>query len=203
MIFPRFLAVPCLVVGAAVLHGCGGEDVSGPPSVNYGTDVCAECNMILSDDRFAAATVVQGPRGPTPLLFDDYNCQINHARANPGLVVLHRWAHDHGTRAWIDSSAAHFVHSERIRSPMASRLAAFAARADAEAMAAELGGRILSFDAALAGATEPEHAAPCCSDDADPDAGARACCGGAGGACCWGGGEGCRHEEPETKEDHP
>jgi copper chaperone NosL len=182
-------------LGAMVSHGCGAEDASGPPGVNYGSDLCTECSMILSDERFAAATVIQGPRGPVTLLYDDYNCQINHAGKHPELVVLNRWAHDHGTGAWVESSAAYFVHSERIRSPMASRLAAFASMPGAEAMAAELGGRILSFEAILAGEAASGEPAACCSGDADADGETAACCAGGGGACCG--------DEPDEKEHNP
>jgi copper chaperone NosL len=138
------LALVCLV--PLPLGGCGGAEDAGPPTVRYGHDLCAECNMILSDERFAASTVVQGPRGRTALLFDDYNCQANHAAKHPDLVVLERWAHDHATRAWIPAEHAFFVHSEQIRSPMASRLAAFAEASDAQAAAAELDGRVLGFE---------------------------------------------------------
>jgi hypothetical protein len=131
--------------------------------------------MILSDERFAAATIIEGPRGPTALLFDDYNCQLNHAAKHPDLIVLQRWAHDHATRAWIPTSIAHFVHSEQIRSPMASRLAAFADAANAEAMASELAGRVLTFEAIQAGALVADGTVEMMKC-VEPECGDRTCC---------------------------
>lgn len=163
----------CLL--ALPLGGCGEETNSGPPEVSYGNDICIECNMILSDERFAAATVIEGPRGPTAMLFDDYNCQLNHAAKHPDLIVLQRWAHDHASRAWIPTSSAHFVHSEQIRSPMASRLAAFADAANAEAMASDLAGRVLTFEAIQAGTLVAEGTGDAMGCD-NEECGDRTCC---------------------------
>jgi copper chaperone NosL len=135
-----------LAGAVTLLQACGEAAKEGPPEVDFGNSVCVECGMILSDARFAAATFVQGPRGRTPLLFDDYNCQANYELANPGVVVLDRWCHDYASAAWIPSDAAFFVHSGRIRSPMASSLAAFEDRAAADAAAVEFAGQILPFE---------------------------------------------------------
>lgn len=167
------ISLPMLLLAACE------EDSDGPPKADYGNSVCVECSMILSDERFAAATVVEGPRGPAALLFDDYNCQIIHERTNPGLVVLDRWAHDHGTREWVRTDQAYFVHSPRLRTPMASNAAAFAAEPDAVSAAAELGGVVLRY-ADLHSAMNPE---PCCASDENPahdgpGSEPEACCGG-------------------------
>lgn len=128
------------------LQACGDTAQEGPPDVDFGNSVCVECGMIVSDARFAAATFVQGPRGRTPLLFDDYNCQANFELANSGVLILDRWCHDYVSALWIPADTAFFVHSGRIRSPMASSLAAFEDHAAANAAAVELTGQILCFE---------------------------------------------------------
>lgn len=128
------------------LVGCGDDKAEGPPRIRLGDSLCVECNMIISDARFATATVVRGPRGPEALLFDDFNCQVNHEKANPDAEILARWSHDHGTSEWLRTENAHFVRSDRLRTPMASFVAAFRDKPDAEAMQRELGGDITGFE---------------------------------------------------------
>lgn len=142
----RILRLAVWPLAAIAVTGCDRAETIGPPSVAYGNSVCDQCNMIISDERFAAATFIDGPRGRTAMLFDDYNCQFNFEHANPELAILDRWAHDHATLAWIPAETAVYVHSESIRSPMASRVAAFADRAGADALVHELGdGAVIRF----------------------------------------------------------
>jgi len=139
------------VLGGALammaLAACGGSDANGPPTVHYDDSVCARCGMILSDERFAAATIVADDRGePMPLLFDDSNCQAGHEKDKPGLAIIARWVHDHGTREWIDARRALFVYSPELRTPMASHVAAFGTLDAARKAAENLGGRVVSFE---------------------------------------------------------
>lgn len=137
-----------MVSGAACIAGCGGADPDRPPEVIIGDSVCAECNMIISDERWATATVVDGPRGPTPLLFDDFNCQVNHEARHTDLSILTRWSHSHASSAWIRTGDAVFLVSPGLRSPMGSGVAAYAGRDEADAFLDELGGDLVGFDEA-------------------------------------------------------
>lgn len=136
-----------VMLAALALTGCGRADETGPPTAHYGDSLCAECGMILSDERFAAATIVADDRGePIPLLFDDSNCQAEHEKDKPGLAIIARWVHDHGTREWIDARRAFFVYSPGLRTPMASHVAAFGTLDAARNAAEVLGGRVVSFE---------------------------------------------------------
>lgn len=134
------------MIALATLAGCGSEPGDGPPEVRYGESVCVDCGMIVSDERFATATIVKGDRGPEPRVFDDFNCQINFEKNGPPPVVLARWVHDHESRAWLPAASAFYVRSSSLHTPMASGMAAFAGRDDATRMADELGGEVLTFD---------------------------------------------------------
>lgn len=123
------------VVGASVLlspFGCGRVNQDGPPTLLLGDTVCDECGMIVSDERFATATTTQGVRGPEPRMFDDFNCQKNFERANPGLAILERWSHDYMTMEWGPTEDMCFLRSRGLRTPMGSGAAAFLDQADAE-----------------------------------------------------------------------
>lgn len=134
-----------VAVGLGLGLGCGSEPANEPPEVRYGEAVCDQCGMILSDERFATATIVEGERGPEPRLFDDFNCQINHEKDETEAVVITRWVHDHDTRAWLPAASAHYARSSKIRTPMASGIAAFADRNDAVRVAREADGEVLAF----------------------------------------------------------
>lgn len=136
-----------VVMGAAlvaVVFGCGSQPVDAPPEVRYGESVCAECNMILSDERFATATVIEGARGPEPRLFDDFNCQANHERTLTE-PVLARWVHDYETNAWLAAESAFYLKSPGLNTPMASGIAAFTMKDGAERVREEVGGEVSAF----------------------------------------------------------
>ena len=48
-----------LAAGLILASGCGRRSDTGPPELHYGQDVCAACNMIVSEERFAAAVVAR------------------------------------------------------------------------------------------------------------------------------------------------
>lgn len=131
-----------------VLLGCNSQVAEGPPEIRLGDSVCDECNMIISDKRWATATIVEGPRGPTPLLFDDFNCQVRYETEHSNLVILDRWSYCHATGSPIQTGDASFVESPNLRTPMGSGIAAFASSDDANAARVELTGVVLSFNGA-------------------------------------------------------
>lgn len=157
--------LPIALTALAPLGACAEDDPAAPPEIVYDSSVCDFCNMIISDARFAAATIVEDERGrPAPRLFDDYNCQFNDEADAQDRVVLTRWAHDHDSREWISAAEAHFVIATTLRTPMASHAAAFADRADAERAASEWEGEVVGLDALRAHFTapspSPEEATP-------------------------------------------
>lgn len=140
--------LPILGAGLIVVTpGCGPEDADGPPAIRLGESVCDECGMILSEERFATATIIEGPRGPEPRLFDDFNCQFNYEAVHPDLGVIARWSHDYETSEWLPTNRACFLRSPGLRTPMASQTAAFATEVAANSARDELGGVVMTFEA--------------------------------------------------------
>lgn len=127
--------------------GCEREAQTGPPAIGYASDVCDQCNMIISDERFAAAMRVVEPDGfTTSVIFDDLNCMVRYESANDGLTVLNRWTHHYLTNAWLEVSEARFVQSDDLVTPMGSHVAAFATEAEADGAAESLGGEPASWE---------------------------------------------------------
>ena len=135
-----FAASACLVAG------CERAEETGPPELRFGRDECAECKMSIIDERSAAAARVRTPQGAEVLLFDDLGCLLDLERGATEFEVSERWTRDYGSRAWTRAETAIYVFSEKIRTPMGSWIAAYAAPADAAAAAAEFGGETLSFE---------------------------------------------------------
>ena len=151
-----------LLVLLTSLAACERADTDGPPTVYLGDSVCAQCNMIISDERWATSTVFAGPRGPDPRLFDDFNCQVTYEAEYPELDVVERWSHSHATREWIRTEEASFLMSPGLRTPMGSKAAAFATATEAEAVRGELDGDLLNFEALWArlGPSDPVPSGP-------------------------------------------
>ena len=142
-----------------------------PPDIRYGEDVCAECNMIISDPRFAAAYA----RGRNPraavrargdiqsrvrareamqnnaqlqqLAFDDIGDMLLYATKHPEQKIVGSYVHDYQTEEWLDAADAHFVISSAIATPMGHGIAAFATEENAQAFALETRGEMLTWDA--------------------------------------------------------
>jgi len=137
-----------LCILCTIMSGCGVEVTDGPPDIMLGESACAECGMIISDERFATVTVVDGTRGIQPILFDDFNCQQKFEHQYPDLLMTNRWSHDHSSLVWFETETGWFVKSSQVRSPMAAGMAFFHEREDAEAFAQSVSGQVLDFGTA-------------------------------------------------------
>jgi len=126
------------VVGLA---GCGSRQAAGPPVIRYGEAACAECRMLISEERFAAAARSVG--GETAV-FDDIGCLIRHV-ARWHAPPSHVWVHAYETGAWVDGRHAWYVRSNALMTPMGSGIAAFAGDAEGREAAASLRGEVVPF----------------------------------------------------------
>mgnify|MGYP005852889093 CR=1 FL=1 len=136
-----------LLLLAVLLIGCGQE--SGrlePPEIRYGRDTCAQCGMIISDPRFAAAAATADG---TVTLFDDIGDLLAYRKANqPAWAAI--WVHDYDTQEWLRAEDAWYLLGPGVRSPMGWGIAAFASEEAARARQGELGGELLRWEELLA-----------------------------------------------------
>ncbi len=146
----RSISVSIVLAGIAPLCGCGGHTESGPPSVRLDDSVCEQCNMIISDERWATATIVEGDRGHEAYLFDDFNCQVNYEVEHASIKIVTRWCHSFVSRAWISTDRAYFLVAPSLRTPMGSMAAAFGSEPEAQTANREFPGDVMTFDAAWA-----------------------------------------------------
>ena len=117
--------IVCLVLCIALL-ACS----VGPEPLRYGEDACHTCRMTLMDKKFGAEVVsVKGKI----FKFDDMNCMVNFL--NSGTLterdIAYRLVVDYTVpEKLISAENAFFLKSGEIRSPMASKIAAFEHKAD-------------------------------------------------------------------------
>ncbi|MCW8140265.1 MAG: nitrous oxide reductase accessory protein NosL [Planctomycetota bacterium] len=137
-----------LIALTLALAGCpgGGARQDGPPDVRYGVDPCDRCQMIVSEERFAAAYLT--PSGAARR-FDDLGCLTAHPQERAELVA-EVWVHDQETRAWLRGRDAWLVRAPDLITPMGTGLVAVSDEARARALAARAGGELLTFDAFMA-----------------------------------------------------
>lgn len=117
-----------------------------PEPLRFGEDGCHACKMKLMDNKFGAELVTK--KGKV-YKFDDINCMLNfynygsESKDNIALTLIIDFSQP---EMLIDASKAFFIHSENIKSPMASNIAAFENKADAEKMNNEWNGKILRWE---------------------------------------------------------
>lgn len=137
-----------VVLVAIVLLSCGASTLTADtsPEILYGEDICNQCGMIISDERFAAGLVVELTPGEYEhRVFDDIGGMLAYQMENGDLEIVKYYVHDYNSREWLDAKNAFFVWSEAIHTPMGFGLAACAQRAEAEALAQEWNGALFTF----------------------------------------------------------
>ncbi|MBL9152866.1 MAG: nitrous oxide reductase accessory protein NosL [Verrucomicrobiales bacterium] len=106
----------------------------------YGRDECAECRMIISDQRFGAQIVTHKGR---VLKYDDLNCLLSHeakdemAGADIKLRVVANFSKPGGL---LPVEGAHYLLHADLKSPMRGNTAAFSSEDDRTRAQSELGG---------------------------------------------------------------
>ncbi|MFN0135894.1 MAG: nitrous oxide reductase accessory protein NosL [Phycisphaerae bacterium] len=139
-----------LSLTSLLLIACENKPLVGPPQLRLGRDQCHECGMIISEDRCAAALLIERDGRREHLLFDDLGCMLDVERGGLDAArVIERFARDHDTRAWIDAATATFLSApaDKLITPMASGMVGYAARSAAGASQAQYGGSILNYEA--------------------------------------------------------
>jgi copper chaperone NosL len=142
-----------------VLAGCAvGSATPAPPDIRYGEDVCADCNMIISDPRFAAGYAVEIEPGRfESLAFDDIGDMVSHLKNHQALKVAGLWVHDYWSDEWIDAETALYVVSSNIHSPMGHGVAAFAIESRAKQLAEEMDGNVYDWNRMRAEMLQHNH----------------------------------------------
>ncbi|MEZ4965771.1 MAG: nitrous oxide reductase accessory protein NosL [Saprospiraceae bacterium] len=123
-----------------------GQCSAGPRPINYGTDACAFCKMMLMDQHFGAEVLTK--KGKIYVL-DDINCLVSFQKKGglapeeiAGVFVID-YAHPN---TLLEADRAFYIQSEQLKSPMASGVAAFASQSGIERARSQIGGEMLDWE---------------------------------------------------------
>lgn len=146
------------VVLMLVLAACAPTSAEPqPPDIAYGHDMCDACGMIISEARFAGATLTDGGKS---LKFDDAGEMFSYHAMHPEETVKAWFVHDYDTQRWIRGETAFFVVSPSLQTPMGTGVAVFADRAAADAFANRANAQVMTLAEArtmLAQMKAPKH----------------------------------------------
>ncbi len=132
-------------------------DLSEPPEIRYGEEMCRECGMIISEPRFAAAYYTADGNARR---FDGIGGMASHHAENQEDVAQF-WVHDYDTEEWIIADQAFFVMSDQLHTPMDFGVVAFSDQSRAQEHASEFTAMVMTFEAVMDsfqdGTTSHEH----------------------------------------------
>ncbi|MBS1647568.1 MAG: nitrous oxide reductase accessory protein NosL [Bacteroidetes bacterium] len=117
---------------------------SGPERINLNKDNCDNCNMSISDSRFACELVTEKGR---VYKFDDVLCMINYKKDNQDKANEARFYVSHylSNNELLLSDNLFFVEGEAVASPMGGNTAAFSNKDSAQAYAHKWEAKIISW----------------------------------------------------------
>ncbi len=122
-----------------LLYGCS----SDPEPINYGSDVCAHCNMKIMDNRFGAELLNTKSKA---YKFDAAECMVDYIKKNT-LDIKEMYVTDfNNPGVFITARNSYFLISPKRRSPMGEDLSAYKTKTDAETAKQSVGGEIYSWD---------------------------------------------------------
>lgn len=132
--------ITLIIIFAAILMGCEPK----PQPINYGSDECAYCRMMITDAEFGSQIVNNQGRA---YKFDSIECMVAYDLTEDGENFHSIWVPDFMDRDhWLKAEDAVYLHSETLRSPMGLFLSAYADQATAEEMRDEYGGDIVDYN---------------------------------------------------------
>lgn len=110
-----------------------------PAEIHYGSDECAHCKMMITDNRFAAQAVTETGKS---MKFDAIECMADYAGENKSeLQSAELWVSDFNNPwEWININNAFLIKSEVINSPMGESLLALDTEKDMKEHLAEYPG---------------------------------------------------------------
>lgn len=145
--------VICLLFALALVACGGGVDTTQPPEILYGQDVCDECDMIISEEKYASAYWTEAGEARR---FDDVGEMLVYMTENPEATAS-VWVHDIHSAAWLPADDAWFVMNSGLRTPMGTGIAVTADEQAARALAFDQpDARVMTFVEMVAAAEAGE-----------------------------------------------
>lgn len=141
--FKRSIRIGAALAGAAaaaaaMLASCS----AGPQPIIYGQDLCAHCEMSITDQRFGSELVTD--KGKT-FMFDSIECMVDYANDKESNGTFYVTCFDQPNEL-KDAASCSFVISKEIPSPMGAFLSAYNNPQKANAVMAKAGGQLFTWE---------------------------------------------------------
>ncbi len=142
------LAILAGVFTLAFSPACQREDISGPPSLRLGLDLCIGCGMLIMEDQSSCSLLVTQDGDRAYLHFDDPGCLLDYRADNPSTPIVDQFVHDYQSRQWlIATKACYLVGVDKtLSTPMGSGIVAFSSPTAANAQRTTSGGDVTHFE---------------------------------------------------------
>lgn len=129
------------LLSLTLLVACSQE----PAEIHYGSDECAQCKMMITDNRFATQIVTSKGRA---IKFDAIECLTAYRRQhNDELEGAKLWVSNFGSPGeWLPAQEALYVQSEVINSPMGASLLALPSMQKAKSHIGKNPGTLLNWE---------------------------------------------------------
>lgn len=129
--FPLVRATLFWIFMALILCSCTSSETK--PTDIYPEDICSQCRMAISDQRFAAEIISDQNE---VFKFDDLACMENFRNTSHNVKALGVFVKDYPSKSWIPLSRSIIVETD-LASPMGSGKVAFSDSAAAGKFARE------------------------------------------------------------------
>ena len=111
--------------------------------INTGKDQCSHCNMLIRDSQFSALAM----DAEKTHKFDAIECLVNFLKSKDETTFTQLLVADYSAGGkLINATAATYLKSKEIASPMGAYLSAYSSREVAEKVKKEKGGELMSWD---------------------------------------------------------
>lgn len=129
-----------LIIILAILTACSQK----PVEIHYGSDECAYCKMMITEERFASQVITETGKSIT---FDSIECMARYSGEHKKeLESAKRWVNDFSNPGnWLNVENATLIKSEVINSPMGSSLLAVENEESAKKHMADYPGRPVAW----------------------------------------------------------
>ncbi len=153
------LKIVFFAVALALLLGACSQtaDTSQPPEIAYGEDVCDNCNMLISEEKFASAYWTTDGEARR---FDDVGEMLSYMQTNPEEIAS-AWVHDVNSAEWLPAHEAYFVMNAGLTTPMGTGIVACSTEEEAQALAyGQEEATVMTFDELMNRGASMEHDMP-------------------------------------------
>ncbi len=137
------LKILLILIIIVLLQSCQ----SSPEKIDYGKDICTECNMGIVERGYGAELI--SSKGKV-YKFDSIECLANYYSKNKSKGVASLWVTDFAdNKNFIPAEKARYIKNDRIHSPMGLNVLAVKTKKEEESITSNYGGKVLDWQEVL------------------------------------------------------